>query len=61
MSYIVMENNAEDSNGVLLLEVAGSLLQPGQPAAFEVIGSAANSQRWFRVYLVSPPSAQAAR
>ena len=61
MSYTVMENNAEDSNGVVLLEVVGGLLEPGQPATLEVIGSAANSQRWFGVYLVSPPAAQAAR
>jgi hypothetical protein len=61
MSYTVMENNSEDSNGVLLIDVAGSLLTPGKPAMFEVIGSAANSQRWFGVYLVTPAMAQAAR
>jgi putative heme-binding domain-containing protein len=52
-SYIVMEANEEDSDGVLLIEVAGALLEPGKPATFEVIGSAANSLRWFGVYLVS--------
>jgi putative membrane-bound dehydrogenase-like protein len=51
MSYTVRENNAEDSNGVLVLEVAARLLAPGQPATWEVIGSAAGSQRWFGVYL----------
>jgi hypothetical protein len=57
MRYTVMEDGTEDSNGVLLLEVAGSLLIPGQPARFEVVGSAASSQRWFGIYLL--PAAQA--
>jgi hypothetical protein len=61
MSYTVMENNAEDSNGVLLIEVAGSLLTPGKPADFEVIGSPANSQRWFGIYLITPATVQTAR
>ena len=50
LSYIVMENNAEDSNGVLVIEVANSLLTPGQPARWEVTGSAAESARWFGIY-----------
>ena len=53
MSYTVMENNVEDSNGILLITVPGSLLEAGKPATFEVVGSAANSMRWFGVYLVS--------
>jgi hypothetical protein len=61
MSYTVMENNAEDGNGVLLIEVAGSLLTAGKPAHFEVIGSPSNSQRWFGIYLLTPAMAQAAR
>jgi putative membrane-bound dehydrogenase-like protein len=61
MSYTVMENNSEDSNGVLLIEVAGSLLMPGKPANFEVIGSSSNSQRWFGIYLVTPAMAQASQ
>jgi putative membrane-bound dehydrogenase-like protein len=59
MSYTVMENNPEDSNGVLLIEVANSLLAPGKRANFEVIGSSSNSQRWFGLYLVTPAMAQA--
>ena len=55
MSYTVVENNAEDSNGILLIEVTGALLEAGQPVAFEVIGSGANSQRWFGVYQVAGP------
>src|SRR5439155_5535462 len=43
MRYTVMENNAEDSNAPLVIEVANSLLEPGKPAAFEVLGSAAQS------------------
>lgn len=61
MSYTVMENNAEDSNGVLLIEVAGSLLTPGKAADFEVIGSPSDSQRWFGIYALTSATAQAAR
>jgi putative membrane-bound dehydrogenase-like protein len=57
MSYTVMENNTEDSNGVLLIEVTGTLLTPGEPANFQVIGSPTNSQRWFGVYLITPAMA----
>lgn len=53
MTYTVMENNSEDSNGVLLIETANSLLEAEKPVTFEVIGSASNSQRWFGVYKVS--------
>jgi putative heme-binding domain-containing protein len=52
MTYTVMENNDEDSNGVLRIEVDKSLVQAGKPAEFEVIGSAAKSQRWFGIYLL---------
>jgi putative membrane-bound dehydrogenase-like protein len=52
MTYSVMENNSEDSDGVLVIEVAASLLQPGKPVDFKVTGSAANSQRWFGVYVL---------
>lgn len=50
MRYTVMENNGEDGNGVLEIDVRGVLLTPGQPASFEVLGSASHSQRWFGVY-----------
>ena len=53
MSYTVIESNDEDSCGMLRIDVAGSLLEPGKAARFEVIGSAAASQRWFGVYLLS--------
>ncbi len=48
--YSVMENNAEDSNGVLTISVSSVWLQAGKPVTFEVTGSASNSQRWFGVY-----------
>ncbi|MEO6033976.1 MAG: neutral/alkaline non-lysosomal ceramidase N-terminal domain-containing protein [Verrucomicrobiota bacterium] len=51
MHYEVMENNAEDSNGVVTIFVRGNLLKPGAPVVFEVAGSPANSQRWFGIYL----------
>ncbi|MHB8520666.1 MAG: neutral/alkaline non-lysosomal ceramidase N-terminal domain-containing protein [Limisphaerales bacterium] len=59
MIYTVKENDAEDGDGVLVIEVRGSLLEPGRPATFEVDGSPANSQRWFGVYLL--PSASVNR
>ena len=59
MLYTVMENNAEDSNGSLVIQVASSLLEAGKAATFEVVGSAAQSQRWFGVYLL-PKASQAA-
>src|SRR2546430_9607959 len=52
MHYTVMEANSEDSNGLLQIDVPFSTLQPGHPIQFEVLASAANSQRWFGVYLV---------
>jgi len=52
MSYAVMENNAEDSNGVLTIALDSSLAPGGKPVSFEVVGSASNSQRWFGIYRV---------
>ena len=52
LNYTVVENNDEDSNGILQVEVPGAWLEPGKPATFDVIGSATDSQRWFGVYLV---------
>ena len=51
LAYTVMETNEEDSNGVIVMEAAASLLEKGRPATCEVLGSAANSQRWFGIYL----------
>lgn len=53
MNYTVLENNEQDSNGVLVLNLPATLVEAGKPATFEVIGSAANSQRWFGIYLVA--------
>jgi putative membrane-bound dehydrogenase-like protein len=53
MNYTVMENNADDSNGVLAIEVPNALLEPGKPAVFNVTGSASGSQRWFGVYKIA--------
>ncbi len=50
MTYTVMENNDEDSNGVLKIDITGALLQPGQSVTLEVGGSASASQRWFGIY-----------
>jgi putative heme-binding domain-containing protein len=61
MRYTVMENNAEDSNGVLAIDVSDSMIEPGKPVTFEVTGSASGSQRWFGVYQVSKGEQQAAK
>jgi putative membrane-bound dehydrogenase-like protein len=52
LTYTVKEANAEDSNGILLVEASPDLLEAGKPATIEVTGSPANSQRWFGIYLV---------
>jgi hypothetical protein len=54
MSFVVMQANDEDSTGLLELHVSGALLEPGKPARFAVVGSAANSQRWFGLLLTDP-------
>lgn len=53
MRYQVMENNSEDSNGVLTISLRGEWLKSDEPVTFEVTGSAANSLRWFGIYLLS--------
>jgi hypothetical protein len=50
LQYQVMENNAEDSNGILNISVRGEWLKAGEPVAFEVVGSSSQSQRWFGIY-----------
>ena len=50
MNYTVRENNAEDSNGLLTLEIKGALLVPGHAVKLEVDAAAGNSQRWFGIY-----------
>jgi hypothetical protein len=52
MSYLVMEDNVQESNGILTISASGSLLEPNKPATFEVIGPAARSRRWFGIYLL---------
>jgi len=61
MSYTVMENSNEDSNGILIIDVPDSLLEAGKPVTFEVAGSASGSQRWFGVYLAGKGDQHAAR
>jgi hypothetical protein len=50
MIYFTMEDNVQESNGILTISVSGSLLEPGKPAAFEVTGPSARSARWFGLY-----------
>jgi putative heme-binding domain-containing protein len=52
VSYLAMEDSPQESNGILTISVSGSLLEPGKPAKFDVTGPAANSQRWFAIYLL---------
>jgi len=53
-SYHVMEANAEDSNGLLTIALPREMVRGTNAPAFEVIGSAANSQRWFGIYDTTP-------
>jgi hypothetical protein len=48
LRYQVEEAHAEDSNGVLILELPAPL-EPG-PHRIVVSGSASSSQRWFGLY-----------
>ncbi|MDQ6631915.1 MAG: c-type cytochrome, partial [Verrucomicrobiota bacterium] len=50
LRYQVMENNSEDSNGILTIGVRGELLVTNKPARFEVVSASASSQRWFGIY-----------
>jgi hypothetical protein len=50
-SYRVFERNAEDSNGVLVIEIPTRLLG-SEATKFSVTGGSANSSRWFGIYEV---------
>jgi hypothetical protein len=50
MHYHALENNSEDSNGVLTISVRGDSLRASEPVNFEAVGSATESQRWFGIY-----------
>jgi putative heme-binding domain-containing protein len=63
LAYRVREANSEDSNGLLHVRVARELVNDRAPT-FEVVGSAANSQRWFGVYDtkgIARPASESAR
>jgi putative heme-binding domain-containing protein len=57
MSYLVMEDSAHESDGILTFSVSGALIEPGKPAAFDVVGLTPKTQSWFGVYLPSSTSA----
>jgi putative membrane-bound dehydrogenase-like protein len=61
MNYQVMEANSEDSNGALTISISRELVRENTPVTFEVIGSAANSQRWFGIYDLNAVRTTAAR
>ena len=48
--YRVKERNTEDSNGILVLQVARDQVRPGEVLRWEVRGSATGSLRWFGLY-----------
>jgi hypothetical protein len=60
MSYTVMETSSEDSDGILVINVPAAMLQAAKPANFEVIGSNADSQRWFGIYIAAEKKLTAA-
>jgi putative membrane-bound dehydrogenase-like protein len=61
MSYLVMEDSVQESNGILTITVPAALLQPEKPAAFEVTSPSPNNGIWFGVYLVGLGESHAAR
>jgi len=60
MNYTVMETSSEDSDGILIINVPAAMLQAAKPANFEVIGSNADSQRWFGIYIAAEKKLTAA-
>ena len=50
-NYQVLENNREDSNGILEIALDSKQFSPGHEVIFEVVGKPSNSQRWFGLYL----------
>lgn len=53
LDYACRQANGEDSTGIMTLTVPARFVSAGRAAELEVVGSAANSQRWFGV-LVCP-------
>ncbi len=54
-TYRVLENNTEDSSGILSVLIPPSETPTGQPVRFAVTASASASQRWFGIYSVAAP------
>jgi putative heme-binding domain-containing protein len=52
MSYLPMEDSAKESNGILTLTLAGSLLEPTKPITFEVLGATPTTKSWFGIYQI---------
>lgn len=52
LRYTVKSANDQDSSGVMELTLPASRLKPGEAIELRVIGSAANSRRWFGLYEV---------
>jgi beta-galactosidase len=52
LKYTVRSADDQDSSGLMELTLPGSLVRPGEPADLRVVGSAANSRRWFGLYEV---------
>ncbi|MBI4585900.1 MAG: c-type cytochrome [Planctomycetes bacterium] len=47
LRYRARARNAEDSTGLMELELPASLLEPGQPATLHAVGTESGSNRWF--------------
>jgi hypothetical protein len=54
LHYQARARNAEDTTGLMVLELPAALLEPGKPATLRVTGSAAGSRRWFGLLLPPP-------
>lgn len=52
MTYLAMEDGAQESNGIVTFTINGALLEAGKPVTFEVVGATPNAQSWFGVYRV---------
>ena len=47
LAYAARASNAEDTTGLVTLDVPAKFLEPGKPAVLKVVGSNIGSRRWF--------------
>ena len=51
VTYMAMQDSADESNGMMNLSVSDSLLEAGKAVTFEVTAPGARSKRWFGIFV----------